>query len=171
MRNEHFEGPSLFSSVLTFSVSYRVITQTYWTSPRNQKTSLKLRLTLLKERPSDIYNKASRNQNFPYSGWCLRITGKVPAKNILRSKFNVSPWHKHILRSNCLTYPHDISPYPHRQAQAHGSPRMRQPYLPLSVVTQSHETHSHMHKHRVSTPCCHKVKPGQICNVQPTLCI
>lgn len=65
LRNEHFQGCSLFSSVLTFKSFLQVYNPDLLdSSDRNQKSSLKLRLTLLKGRLSDIYNKTYRNNFF-----------------------------------------------------------------------------------------------------------
>lgn len=87
-------------------------------SDRNQKSSLKLRLALLKGRLSDIYNKTYRN-NFFFLFLLVPENYKRRArqKHIEIHMLNISPWHKHTLRSNCLTYPLGISPYPHRETQ------------------------------------------------------
>lgn len=156
-----FKAPSLFSSVLTFNSFLEVYNPDLLdSSDRNQKSSLKLRLTLLKGRLSDIYNKIYRNPFF-----FLLLVVPENYKQCARRKhteihmFNISPWHKHTLRSNWLTYPLGISPYPHRGTQPHGSPRTWQAYLPLSVVRQSHISRGH----RGSTCHCHKAQPGQTC--------
>lgn len=110
-------------------------------SHRNQKSSLKLRLTLLKGRLSDIYNKTYRNQIF-FLFLVVPENYKQCAsqKYIEIQMFNISPCAQAYIEIQLSNLSPWHIPISSQRDPAHGSPRTQQEYLPLSVVRQSHVT-------------------------------